>query len=456
MSPQDQAESYGGRNRLSTQLRDALAQYGAATYDRSVRAFVIAVGSELLGTDRLDTNSLRLAACLRRHGATLVGKSVAGDSLTDVAHHLQGALLAADVVVMTGGLGPTTDDLTRQAVAALLQRNMSEDESIVEEIKERFRGFGMEMPQVNRRQAMVIEGATVLSNRRGTAPGLQLEYEGGTIFLMPGVPVELEHMIETHLDAWLAAQSVGARLATRSLKIACRSESAVEEALEPLYESFEAAEITVLASAGDIELRFTVHGAEAETAPRLDAMRSAALRALGRAVYAEESDTTLEQTVGKLLSDAGRTVVTAESCTGGLIAERLTDVAGSSAYFLGSVVTYSDELKVSLLGVPEDVLQSAGAVSETVAIEMATRARRLLGADYAIATTGIAGPGGGSTSKPVGTVHVAICGPGDGRRQSTDHRRLSLPGDRDRVRRLTSQWALELLRRRLAGPGVPP
>lgn len=414
-----------------------------------MRAFIIAVGSELLETDRLDTNSLGLADCLRRHGVELVGKSVAGDRLQDIAHQLAGALASADVVITTGGLGPTADDLTREAVAATLGRSTTVDEAIVADIREKFDRFGMEMPEVNRRQALVIEGAAVLDNERGTAPGLRLEHDGSTLFLLPGVPAELGGMIDRHLEPWLGSGSPGLHLATRSLKVACRSESAVEEALRPVYESFGSDEITVLASAGDIEVRFTVRGAEAASAARLDSMLAAGHQALGSAVYAERRDASLEQVVGALLEHGGRTVATAESCTGGLIAGRLTDVPGASAWFVGGVVTYSDAVKESLLGVPSELLRSAGAVSEEVAIEMARRSRRLLGADFALACTGIAGPGGGTAEKPVGTVHVAVCGPEPVSGEAVDHRRLALPGGRGRIRRLTSQWALELLRRRL-------
>lgn len=427
----------------------ALAHLCRPTYDGLMRAFLIAVGSELLGIDRLDTNSLRLTECLTRHGVELLGKSVVGDALPEIARHLAGALVGADVVLMTGGLGPTSDDLTREAVATALHRPMIEEASIVDDIRRKFLGFGMTMPEVNRRQAMVIEGAEILSNRLGTAPGLRLEDAGATLFLLPGVPRELEHMIETHLEPWLQSNSIGVRLVSRSLRVSCRSESAVEESLREVYELFDPREITVLASMGDIEVRFSVVGESSAAEARLSAMAASARKALGDAVYGEHPEDTLEEVVGGLLAQTHRTVVTAESCTGGLIAQRLTGVPGSSAYFLGGFVTYSNKLKQDLLGLSPRMLRLHGAVSSEVAREMASRARKLLGADYAIAATGIAGPEGGTAERPVGTVHVAVAGPDGGADDFVDHRRLSIPGDRGRIRQLTSQWALELLRRRL-------
>ncbi len=416
-----------------------------------MRAYVIAVGSELLGTDRLDTNSLRLSASFAAHGVVLVGKSVVGDSYDDLVRHLRHARESADLVVMSGGLGPTTDDLTRETVAAALGLELEEDPAIVAEIEARFRDFGMVMPEINRRQAMVPRGGRPLSNRRGSAPGLHLHQDDTDIFLLPGVPHELDHLVEVHLAPWLCENAPGSSLASRSLRVACRSESAVEEELAPVYERFDADEITVLASPADIEVRFTVTGTPREVDERLAAMVACARGALGRAVYAEGREATLEGVVGEALRRAGRSVVTAESCTGGLVAQRLTAVPGSSDYFLGAVVTYSNELKERLLGVSPGILREHGAVSEEVARAMALGARERLGADFAISATGVAGPGGGTPDKPVGTVHVALAGPGEEVEIVVDHRRLAWKNaPRGRVRHLSSQWGLELLRRRLS------
>ncbi|MDX1645183.1 MAG: competence/damage-inducible protein A [Thermoanaerobaculia bacterium] len=414
-----------------------------------MRAYILAVGSELLGPDRLDTNSLRLTEVLERAGAELLGKQVVADSVADISSAVKRAIETADLVLVTGGLGPTSDDLTREGVARALGRAMHESVALVEDIRRKFRRLELDMPEVNRRQAQVIEGAEILPNRRGTAPGLRLEEGEATLFLLPGVPVELEAMIELYLEPWLEKRR-GDReaVASRSLRVACRSESGVEEALGPLYAKFGGEAITILASPGDIEVRLRALGA-GSAGERLDAMETEARRLLGDSVYAEGRDATLEGAVGELLSRHGRSVATAESCTGGGIAERITSVAGSSAYFLGGVVVYSDASKRDLLGIPEEMLQRNGAVSEAVAVAMARGVRHLLEADFGIGITGIAGPGGGRADKPVGTVHLALATPrrGDG----VLHRRLSLPGDRHRVRRLAGQWALDLLRRDLSG-----
>lgn len=417
----------------------------------ATEAVILAVGSELLGTDRLDTNSLRLAQVLEDHGVDLVGKAVVGDDEDRLTAAVEDAVSRAGLVLVTGGLGPTADDLTRPAVARALGREVFVDEDVVREIRDRFAAHGMTMPEVNRRQGQVIHGADVIPNRRGSAPGLRLTADDATLFLFPGPPHELEGMIESHLIPWLAERGDGTRGEQRVLKLASTAESTVEEWLTPAYDEMGRHNLTVLASPGDIQVRFRARGDAETRARKLDEMEARLRELLGEAVYGSGADATLEGTVGELLRAAGKTVVTAESCTGGLLAERLTRVAGSSAWYLGSVVTYTNELKARLLGVSEDDLARHGAVSEPVARAMATGARELLGADYALAVTGIAGPGGGSDDKPVGTVHVALATPEDVR-----HYRVQFPGDRKGVRRRTAQFGLEALRRRLVAGDREP
>jgi nicotinamide-nucleotide amidase len=414
-----------------------------------MRAAILAIGSELLGVDRLDTNSLRLTRELQRHGVELIGKGVVGDDAAEVTSSIERWLERVDLLLVTGGLGPTTDDLTREAVAAALSRELYLEANLVTDIERKFAAMGLEMPIANRSQAEVIDGADVLPNPRGTAPGLRLQEDARTIFLFPGVPRELDLMVENHLAPWLEQQGFGVELESRSLRVSCRSESAVEDDLQPLYGEFEPRTITILAQPGDIEVRFTVSGAAGERADLLERMMSRGRELLGRSVYSEESKATLEEVVGAHLTRLGRTVSTAESCTAGMLAERLTRVSGSSAYFLGGVVSYADRIKTELLGVPGELLADDGAVSRSVAEAMASGVRQRLGSDYGVGITGIAGPGGGSPEKPVGTVHVALAGPGDDGISLT-HRHLRLPGDRQRIRRLSSQWALELLRRALS------
>ncbi len=414
-----------------------------------MKAAILAVGTELLGTERLDTNSLRLTESLERFGVELVGKAVVGDDEGAIAAEIRRHLGEVEVVAVTGGLGPTADDVTRPAVAAALGRGIAIDEALVEQIRRLFARFGRPMAAVNRRQAEVIEGGEVLRNPRGSAPAQRLEEGSTTIFLFPGVPRELEALIETQLEPWLAARTGGdAGVERRTLKLACLPESVVEERIAPAYERFGRDTISVLASPGEVRVVASARGSTQERRARLAEMVAELTRLGGRAVFAETEEQTLEGVVGELLRRAGSTVVTAESCTGGLVAERLTRVAGSSAWFLGGAVTYTNALKHRLLGVPEAMLQAHGAVSEPVARAMAAGVRQRLGGDYGIGITGIAGPGGGSEAKPVGTVHLALAGPGEG---DLEHRRVCFPGGRERVRRQTGQLALELLRRNLLG-----
>jgi nicotinamide-nucleotide amidase len=426
---------------------------------RAMKAAILAVGSELLGTDRLDTNSLKITRALERHGVELRFKAVLGDSEEEIAAALRSALERHDVVLVTGGLGPTADDVTREATAAALGRGLHVEEEIVETIERRFREHGLRMPEVNRRQALIVDGAEVIRNRRGTAPGQLVTSDSGdhgaALFLFPGVPFELEGMIEGFLDPWLAARSGGVGRETATLKVAGLPESAVEERVSPAYAEFGRESITILASPSDIRLRATAEGPDEERRERLAAMTARLAELAGDAVYAFREEDTMEIVVGRLLREAGQTLTTAESCTGGLVAERLTRVPGSSDYFLGGEVTYTNELKIRRLGVPAELLAEHGAVSEPVARAMAEGVRRVLGSDFGIGITGVAGPGGGSEAKPVGTVHIALAGPGSGAME-TDHRKIRFPGDRERVRQHASQLALEMLRRRLLGKPFSP
>jgi nicotinamide-nucleotide amidase len=315
-------------------------------------------------------------------------------------------------------------------------------------IEERFRALERRMPAVNRRQAIIVDGAEVLRNRLGTAPGQLLTGgHGSSLFLFPGVPMELDGMISDYLEPWLAARSGGIGRETATLKVASLPESLVEERIAPAYAEFGRESITVLASPGDIRLQATAEGPEAERRRRLEVMTSRLAELAGDAVYAFREEDTLEKVVGELLRQAGATLALAESCTGGLVSERLTRVPGSSKYFLGGAVTYTNELKSLLVAVPPEMIAAHGAVSEPVARAMAEGVRRALGSDYGIGITGVAGPGGGSEAKPVGTVHLAVAGGGE----ETDHQRIIFSGDREKIRLHASQFALEMLRRRLKG-----
>lgn len=415
-----------------------------------MRAAILAVGSELLGTDRLDTNSLKLTALLDRYGAELVAKAVIGDSEEEIAAELRTLLPRVDLILITGGLGPTADDVTREAVAAALGRGLHLDEEVLASLERRFQSLGWKMPEVNRRQAWVVDGAEVLPNGRGTAPGMRVESDGCTVFLFPGVPTELEGLMESALEPWLAERSGGIARETAVLKIAGLPESVVEERIAPAYEEFGREAITILASAGEIRLQATAAGPETERRARLQAMVDRLSALAGDAVYTTREEDTLESVIGDLLRASRTTLTAAESCTGGLFSQRITAVAGSSDYFLGAAITYSNELKTQLVGVPAEMIAEHGAVSEPVARAMAAGVRRTLRSDWGVGITGIAGPGGGSEAKPVGTVHLAVAGPRDG---EVEHRHVRLPGDRKRVRRFATQIVLEMLRRRLIAEG---
>ncbi len=420
-----------------------------------MRAAILAVGSELLGPDRLESNSLYLAQTLRRYGVVLVRKSIVADVVDDIRRELTALLRDADLVLICGGLGPTADDVTREGTALAVGRGLAEDAAQLEVLKGKFARFGMRMADTNLKQAEVIDGARVLPNPRGSAPGQALETDGKSIFLFPGVPRELRGMARSELEPWLEEETQGEAVETRVLRIACVGESTLEERILPAYTEFGREAISVLASAGEIQVRVTATGHSKDRSAALDSMTRRLRQLIGDSVYAEGQGSSLESVVGSLLTGRGKTVVTAESCTGGLIAKRLTAVPGSSVYFLGGVVTYSDRMKRQLLEVPAEVLEEHGAVSPEVVSWMASGARRLLGADYALAVSGIAGPGGGTDSKPVGLVYIGLAG--DGEPEVQKHRLL---GDRKRVRWMASQWSLDLMRRELlrteGGAEQPP
>jgi nicotinamide-nucleotide amidase len=404
-------------------------------------ASILAVGSELLGTTRLDTNSLFLTGELEAIGIRVVRKACVGDSWDELLSELAFALDRAPLLVVTGGLGPTEDDRTKEAVAALLGRRLVRDEEILDRLRERFRKRGREMPEVNAKQADVVEGAVVLPNKRGTAPGYLIEAGGKTIVLLPGVPWEMKALFTEAVVPRLAGGESAPGLHRRILKVVGLGESAVEELVRPVYEAHREHAVTILAAApGEVQLHFAARGSREEAGRALDALEADFRSAVGSALFGRD-DETLESVVGGLLRGAGRTIALAESCTGGMVAARLTDVAGASDYFLGGVVTYSNESKTSMVGVRPETLERFGAVSEEVAREMAAGVRRRYGASAGVGITGIAGPGGASPGKPVGTVHVALDA-GD----VVLHERLALPGDRSMIRRWTTSATLAMIR----------
>ncbi|MFZ0636399.1 MAG: competence/damage-inducible protein A [Candidatus Acidiferrales bacterium] len=407
-----------------------------------MNAEIIAVGSELLTPFRFDTNSLYLTGELNRAGIRVIRKAVVGDDPKELRGTLQHALDIADVVVCCGGLGPTEDDLTRETVAELLGRRLIRDEQILRGIQERFRSFGRAMPEINARQAMVPEGAEVLPNPRGTAPGLWLEVKGRIVVLLPGPPSELQPMFEKEVRPRLGRLGVTRRLHVRDLRITGLPESEVEQRVAPIYKKYAESETTILSAPGEIQLHPRVWSDDAAAAERiLDDMVNAFALALGQNLYSTAGEA-LEQVVARELQDHRATIAVAESCTGGMLAARLTNVPGSSTYFRGGVVCYSNDLKEAWVGVPAEMIEAKGAVSSEVALALADGIRRSTGVTLGLSATGIAGPGGGTPEKPVGLVHIGIAD-----EKGPKERAFRFPGDRDRIRSQATIAALDMARR---------
>jgi nicotinamide-nucleotide amidase len=405
-----------------------------------MKAAIIAIGSEMLGPIRVDTNSLKVTAALESFGVPLVRKSVVGDSLADIVAEIRFCLASCDLVVITGGLGPTEDDLTREALLEAFGLEMHVDESIVATIEARFAARGWTMPQVNRKQGNVFRGQTTLLNERGTAPGFHVTFGDRHVWVFPGVPHELEWMLATYLTPWLEERSAGGVRHRRVFKIAGLTESGVEEKLKPYYDAHRGEDVTILASGGQIE----IHLIAAEVSA-LDARQRELESIFGGRLFGIDDDT-IESVIGRLLRERGETVSTAESCTGGLLGSRITDVSGSSSYYLGGAVCYTAEAKIAMAGVDSALIAEHGQVSEPVAAALATGIRERFGTTYGVGITGIAGPTGGTPTKPVGTVHIAVASP-----SGVEHRKLLWQGPRTTVKWYSTQQALDLLRRVIIG-----
>ncbi len=406
-----------------------------------MKAEIIAVGSELLTPDRLDTNSLFLTEELNRLGIEVVRKTVVGDDRELLSAAFRDALDRVPLVISSGGLGPTEDDLTREAVADLLARKLHRNDEILLAIQGRFRSFGREMPEVNVRQAMVPEGAEPLDNPGGTAPGLWIEEKGRMIALLPGPPRELKPMFLEKIVPRLARRVSGVRLFHRDLRVAGMGESHVEQRIAPIYKRYGDVHTTVLASPGEIQIHLRMWTDDSAYAEKtLKEIVEGIQIALGDRIFSARGES-LEEVVARQLTLNTATIATAESCTGGLLAQRLTSIAGSSSYFLGGVVSYSNELKTAWVNVPTELIQSKGAVSAEVATALADGIRRHVGSTLGVGITGIAGPGGGSEEKPVGTVHIALAHAGGVKEIGRIY-----PGDREAVRWQAAQIALDLVR----------
>ena len=407
-------------------------------------AEIIAVGSELLTPQRVDTNSLFLTDQLNGLGVEVVTKSVIGDDLNRLADAVRRAVSRSEIVILCGGLGPTGDDLTRDAVAAALDRKLIYHPEITEVLEQRFAQLKRKMVEVNKRQAFLIEGAEMLPNERGTAPGQWIAESDAHVMLLPGPPHEMKAMFTRHCLPRLARIVPRQVIRTLVLRVAGMPESDLDQLIAPVYKKYDNPTTTILAAAGDIQIHLRARcSTEGEAAALLVEVGGPIELLLGERIYSRNGQS-LEEVVGEMLRERHNTLSVAESCTGGLLGERITSVAGSSAYFLGGFITYASRMKVEWLGVPEDIIARCGAVSKETAEAMALGARRRTGSTYALAITGVAGPDAGGEKAPVGTVYVGLA---DAAGCSVLHRQFI--GDRTRIRQFATQMALDMLRRRI-------
>jgi len=407
-------------------------------------AEIIAVGSELLTPQRVDTNSLFLTDQLNGLGVEVVTKCVIGDDVNRLADAVRRAVGRSEIVILCGGLGPTEDDLTRDAVAAALDRKLIYHPEITEVLEQRFAQLKRKMVEANKRQAFLIEGAAMLPNDRGTAPGQWIEESEAHVMLLPGPPHELKAMFTRQCLPRLARIVPRQVIRTLVLRVAGMPESDLDQLIAPVYKKYENPTTTILAAAGDIQIHLRARcSTEGEAAALLVEVGGPIELLLGERIYSRNGQS-LEEVVGEMLRERHNTLSVAESCTGGLLGERITSVPGSSTYFLGGFITYASRMKVEWLGVPEDIIARCGAVSQEAAEAMALGARRRTGSTYALAITGVAGPDAGGENAPVGTIYVGLA---DAAGCSVLHRQFI--GDRTRIRQFATQMALDMLRRRL-------
>jgi nicotinamide-nucleotide amidase len=413
-----------------------------------VNAEIIAVGSELLTPHRQDTNSLYLTDKLNDLGVEVRFKCIVGDDLEALTAAAKLAMRRSDIILFSGGLGPTEDDLTREAVAEALGLKLLRDPQIIAQLEERFAKRGYKMTPNNAKQADVIASAAALPNSLGSAPGQWIagKYDGQDriLILLPGPPYELKAMFETECLPRLRARIPEQHIATRTLKMAMIPESQVDARVAPIYKTYTDVATTILAGGGEIQLHLRCHkDSQAEAEARVEELAEKIEDEMGDAIFSRKGET-IEQIVSYLLQMRGMTLATAESCTGGMLAERITSLSGSSRYFLGGAVVYSNALKTQFANVPKSLIDRHGAVSREVAASMAEGIRKRCLASYGVGITGVAGPTGGTEQKPVGLVYIALAG-----EEGTQIVERNFPGDRQRVRQFSTQQALEMVRRAL-------
>lgn len=407
-------------------------------------AEIVAIGSELLTPNRTDTNSLWLTEQLNNIGIEVMLKTIVGDDELRLIETISDALRRSSIVITTGGLGPTEDDITRKCAAKALGRELEYKPELESMLRERFSRYFNKMPEINLRQAYIIQGSMVLPNPNGSAVGLMIESDGKYLAILPGPPKENQPMFDGYVMPRLRESVGSVAVARRVLKIVGMGESAVDEIAAPIYSKYPHIQTSILFNKSEVELHLAAHDSSLKAAEHLAAELSAKLvDAFGISVFSDNGKN-MEEVVGGLLTRRGETLAVAESCTGGLIAERITSVSGSSKYLIEGAVTYSNEAKKKRLAVSDEILEKYGAVSAECAEAMARGMRESSGADHAISVTGIAGPDGGTAEKPVGTVFLGYANSKD-----TISKHIVLPGDRELIRWRSSQAALEILRRNL-------
>ena len=407
-------------------------------------AEIIAVGSELLTPTKTDTNSLWLTEKLNEIGIEVKLKTIVGDDELRLEETIKDAVKRSDVVITTGGLGPTADDITRQISARAIGRELVYHTEIETDLRERFKKWGREMPEINKRQAFVIEGAQILPNPNGSAVGMAVKMNGKFLVVLPGPPRELQPMFENHVLPELSELAGEIVFRKRILKVSGMGESALDEAIAPIYSNYKNVQTSVLFNKSEVEVHLTAQAETNTEADKINAeLAEKIVEKLGIAVFSTDGEE-MEQVVGKLLAENKKTLSVAESCTGGLVGERLTDVSGASEYFIEGVVAYANEAKIRALNVAPELIEKYGAVSVEVAEAMAKGMRERAATDYAISVTGIAGPTGGTAEKPVGTVFIGYAD-----ETQVKSLKLVLPGDRYLIRWRSSQAALDYLRRQI-------
>jgi nicotinamide-nucleotide amidase len=410
-----------------------------------MNAEIIAIGSELLTPSRVDTNSLWLTSQLNELGVEVTQKTIVGDDRERLAASIRAALDRAPILIITGGLGPTEDDVTRDAVASALSRSLVYSEEIYRWIETRFSRFGRKMAAINKRQAYLVEGAEKLENPNGTAPGQWIDVPGGMIALLPGPPHEMKPMFTEKCLARLRERVPPLSIRTRFFRVAGMGESDLDELIAPIYKPYSNPVTTILAAAGDIQIHLRAQADSPEAAEALaEELGSKIEAALGERIYSRDGSP-LETVIGAALKKRGETVGVAESCTAGLLGGRITEVAGASAWFVGGLQVYQTDMKTRLLGLDPALVKEHGVVSEAVAKAMAIAARERTGATWALAVTGEAGPEPSPGGPAPGTVWIGIAGPA-----GASARQYRFPGDRVRIRAFAVQSALNLLRLKLA------